>query len=295
MISKKPKAVITYLAGVTPGDVVDLKVSLSLLHKNFNSTFGYPVVIFHENFSEEIIEEIRSIAGSELQFEKVAFQIPDFLKKETIPERYYGFSIGYRHMCRFFSSDFFYHPALKEYEWYLRLDTDSFLIDTVGYDMFAFMAEHEYWYGYNYMLKDRPEVVVGFWDLTDKYVQNSNIKPYFLNKFVKNGAWDNTCYYANFEISNFNFWRSENVRSYMDFIDKSGGIYNYRWGDTIIKSLAIYLFMPEKKVHNFKDIPYAHQHFVNLPFARFLLEPFKYLLLWLHYKALVKIKSKVPL
>ncbi len=190
MMDKKQKAVITYLAGITPRDVADLKLSLSLLYENFNNKFGYPVVIFHENFNEKIMEDIQGITGSKLQFEKVVFQIPNFLEKATIPENYYGFSIGYRHMCRFFSSGFFYHPALKEYEWYLRLDTDSFLIDNISYDMFSFMAEHEYWYGYNYILKDRSEVVVGFWDLTAKYMQHNNIKPYFLNKFMKNGAWD---------------------------------------------------------------------------------------------------------
>ena len=33
--------------------------------------------------------------------------------------------LGYRQMCRFFSQFLFWWPSLLQYDWYWRLDTDS--------------------------------------------------------------------------------------------------------------------------------------------------------------------------
>ena len=117
---KKPKAVILYLARSSPKDVADLKESLRLLYVNFNERFKYPIIIFHENFSDELIYEIREIAKSSIGFERIQFSIPDFLNENEIP-KYAGphnQSMAYRHMCRFFSGPIFQHPALKDYDWY---------------------------------------------------------------------------------------------------------------------------------------------------------------------------------
>ena len=68
-------------------------------------------------------------------------------------------------------------------------------------------------------------------------------------------------FYANFEISNISIWRSCAYRNYVDYIDRLGGIYYGRWGDSPIKSLALSLFIPWTEIHEFKDIGYEHQGF----------------------------------
>ncbi len=264
---KKNKAAIAYLVRSKPKDIADLKRSLSLLDVNFNDRFNYPVIIFHEDFCDSLIENIRKSTQSKLQFEQVKFEIPDFLDKEEIPEFVFvdgfEFSIGFRHMCRFFSGLIFQHHALKDYDYLWRLDTDSFLLDKIDYDIFQFMQDTNYMYGYIHILKEHPDAVKGFWDIVKKYIQENNIKPTFLNKFTIDGIWDRSYYYANFEISKLDFWRSEDFLKYFDNIDKSGGIYKYRWGDTIIHFLAISMFIPENRIHKFSDISYQHQDFVN--------------------------------
>jgi len=261
------KAVIVYLARSRAKDIANLKRSLSLLDVNFNDQFNYPVIVFHEDFDEKLMENIRNVTRSDLKFEKVKFEIPDFLNREEIPEFVYvdwfKFPIGYRHMCRFFSGLIFQHPALKDYDWYWRLDTDSFLLDKIDYDIFRFMQKHNYMYGYIAIQKDHPAVVKGLWDITKKYIEDNNIQPTFLHKFTPDGVWDRSYYYTNFEISNLNFWRSDEFMNYFKYIDRSGGIYKYRWGDHVIHLLAVSMFIPENQVHRFSDIAYQHQGFIN--------------------------------
>lgn len=267
MKDEKPvKAAVVYLVRSKPKDIAELKLSLSLLDVNFNDKFKYPVIIFHEDINENLMKKIREATRSKVQFEKVIFEIPDFLNKEEIPELVYVdgdcFSIGYRHMCRFFSGIIFHHPALKEYDYYWRLDTDSFLLDKINYDLFQFMQERDLEYGYIDIFKDEP-ASKGLWDTTKKYIEDNNINPKFLHKFMSNGVWDRSYYYTNFEISKLDFWRSDEFISFFNYLDRLGGIYKYRWGDHVIHLLAVSMFICEDHVHKFSDIPYQHQGFIN--------------------------------
>lgn len=90
------------------------------------------------------------------EFEKVNFDtLPNGLIQDQIPKYFPhptlwvgpvgygdpGFSIGYRHMCRFFSGEIYKHPALEEYDYYMRLDRDSLFLSEVDFDCFALMRK----------------------------------------------------------------------------------------------------------------------------------------------------------
>lgn len=261
------KAAIVYLVRSRSKDINELKRSLSLLDINFNDKFNYPVIIFHEDFNNNLMEDIQKSTHSKLKFEKVEFEIPNILRNETIPEFIYvngfEFSIGYRHMCRFFSGLIYQNPALKDYDYYWRLDTDSFLLDKIDYDIFRFMQENNYVYGYTNTGCDHPDAVSGLWDATEKYIEENNIQPTFLHKYIQNGIWDRTGFGTNFEISKLDFWRSDEYMNFFKYLDKEGGTYKYRWGDNVIHLLAISMFIPENQVHKFSNIAYKHQDFIN--------------------------------
>src|SRR3989344_3280370 len=262
------KAVIVYLARSAEADVRDLCRSLTLLKKNFLNRFPYPVVVFVEpSFRETWKEEVKKKSGVACRFETVEFRIPNFLNPRTVPDFVYHpkFTVGYRHMCRFFSGTIYNEPALKGYRWYWRLDTDSFILGRVPYDVFKFMEKNQYVYGYIVMSRDEPTVTVGLWELTRRYLEDHNIKPTFIHDFVKDGVWDLSYYYTNFEISSLDFWRSAPVRDYFDHVDRSGGIYKHRWGDTLIHTMAVSMFLEKNKTHRFTDIYYDHQGPFNEP------------------------------
>ncbi|MHA1275350.1 MAG: hypothetical protein ACTSQS_18255 [Promethearchaeota archaeon] len=158
------KAIIIYLS--RKKDLRDLKRSIKRLHKYFNSKFNYPILIFHDDLDIEDQKDLKHL-DSNIQFEQISFKIPEWINKNKITFDKWG--IGYRNICRFYSGEFFKHEALEEYDWYWRLDSDSFFHSQINYDIFKFMKINKYLYGYlGKTLKDKPTVVEGLWELTKK-------------------------------------------------------------------------------------------------------------------------------
>jgi alpha 1,2-mannosyltransferase len=254
------KAVIVYMARSTERDIRNLKRSLGLLDRNFNDRFHYPVIVFHEDFTEELKGELRASTRSPITFELLEFALPEFLDPAEVPDKVLGrFGVGYRHMCRFFGGMMYRHPAMLGFDWYWRLDTDSFLLGKIGYDVFEYMAKRDLWYGYMVMLEETPSVVEGLWDATRAYIAERNLRPARMNHLLNaNKEWNYLYYYNNFEICSLSFGRSAAYTDYFDYLDRLGGIYKYRWGDAPIRTLAVALLVPEEKTHRFTDVPYAH-------------------------------------
>lgn len=51
-------------------------------------------------------------------------------------------------MCRWNSGFFFEHEALKDYDYYWRVEPDVRFFCDIDYDPFAFMAKNELKYGF---------------------------------------------------------------------------------------------------------------------------------------------------
>lgn len=268
-------AVIVYLS--RKYDINDLKKSLKLLYKNYTKRFNYPILIFHDDFTNEDQNLLLNIY-SNIKFEKLEFEIPSWIEKSRINEGSHKVRIAYMHMCRFFSGEIYKHDVIKKYDWYMRLDSDSYVHFPIKYDLFNFMERQGFIYGYlETTIKDLPEFVIGLWELTKEYIQKNNIQPTFLNKYLdKDGEWDRSLFYTNFEISKLDFWRSEGYMEYYKMIDQNGGIYYSRWGDHTIHLLALSMLADENKLHCFKDIDYSHQDFrpnMKTPFFKRIFKP----------------------
>ena len=173
----------------------------------------------------------------------------------------FGFLVlDYRHMCRFQAKLLYEQPIVQDLEYIFRLDDDSFMTHNITYDLFQFMKDEDKWYGYMFKVYDPKQCVRGLWNATQKYIKKHQVKPTFFKRWP-----EQSMFYNNFEISKLQFWKSEEYREYIDYIDGLGGIYYYRWGDAPIKSLGLSLFMPESKMHQFQNIGYRHQNRVNKP------------------------------
>jgi len=270
----RPKACIVYLVRSKERNMNLLIRSLRLLKRNFLDQFPYPVIIFIEkDFPEAWKDTIQKRSNVPCHFEYVNFSLPAHLSVEevdiAVEDQFrvinMSFPVGYRHMCHFFSKDIYRHPALKEFDWYWRLDDDSFLLSKIPYDVFSFMNERNFTYGYNRIYDDSEWCTRGLGEAVQSYVIEKSIQPSFFHKFSKNGIWDRSMYSTNFEISKFDFWRSQTYQDFIEYIDNTNGIYLYRWGDAPIRLLAVSIFLPEEQVHAFTDIAYKHQEFVNFP------------------------------
>ena len=182
----------------------------------------------------------------------VHFDIPRFVNRSLVREIVCHKKIAYRHMCRFHAKLLYEQPILAGLQYIWRLDDDSFITRPVGYDVFQLMRDRRIQYGFRVVINDSSECVRGLWEAVDVYVKQRAITPKF--------RWPRSqMYYNNFELSDLDVWRSRKYRDYIDYIDRTGGIFYHRWGDAPIKSLAVALFIPENRTHCFSNIAYEHQ------------------------------------
>jgi alpha 1,2-mannosyltransferase len=268
-----------------------LEKSLDLLFKNYNDKFRHPVIIFHEgDFKPKDQEEV--IKGRDLiQFREIHFEIPSFLRKDEIPEKWSGiYTMGYRHMMRFYA--IMIYDTLDElgYDYFMRLDDDSFIHSPIEYNLFEFMEKNGYEYGYRVDTHEDKCYLLGFSETILGYVKSKQIKPTFLyqhlelpsiksilKNYIKSALeklypdkqytfeqiseYDRWGYYDNFYITKISFWKRPEVQSFLHYLDRVGGGYKYRWGDHLQQSAAIQIFMPKDKLHKFTDWTYEHATF----------------------------------
>ena len=163
----RPKAAVYYL--VHSDQIQSFCASLKELDKNFNNRFHYLVIIFHErNFSADHRAQVRNVTTSNLYFQLVEFNTPDFV---PFPKSNCNFSIGYKHMCRFHSLCVYEQPLLKQLEYIWRLDGDSFILANINQDLFRFMSDKDLVYGYTFVTTDSRPCVQNLWKTATFYIK----------------------------------------------------------------------------------------------------------------------------
>ena len=120
---------IVYLVRGHEASIASLERSLALLKRNFLPWSPADVLIFHEdNLKPEQLEG--RTAGLSVKTVLVDFSaIPPEMANLPPGQR------GYRHMCHFFANDIFLRPELADYDYYMRLDDDSFILSPLTFKM----------------------------------------------------------------------------------------------------------------------------------------------------------------
>lgn len=245
--------------------------SLDLVYENYLAQHheDVSVYLFHTgDYDAQNVQEL------EKQYPNLLFRLVDLSNTEywEIPswlrnddqstwadER---FSIGYRHMIRWFAIkiwDFFAaQPCNIDY--IMRLDEDSFIYSPIKYNIFEFMKEHDYNYGYRQCAYVMYEVEKPWKKyLAERKSRDSSFEP------MRNWEVDLCGFYNNFFIAKLDFFRSDNVQDFLSSVDKSGTIYRDRTGDLGLHTLSVYAFSPPEKIHRFLDFTYEHFTMVSPP------------------------------
>ena len=156
--SRRGGGAIAYLCSAHEQDVHMLTHSLQLLQQNMLARFERPVIIFHDGLSDVQQLKIRSAGPAAISFESINLRVlPSCLSEDrlrqlignqTVVERASHVrhvrdkkDIGYRYMIRWVAGGMAAHPALDPYEYVMRLDSDSFLINPMAVDPFEAMAD----------------------------------------------------------------------------------------------------------------------------------------------------------
>lgn len=253
-----------------------LERSLDSLYQHSNTRFPRPVIIFHEGDFKADDQKFFCDKYPQLEFREIQFEVPSFLRDENIPEKWGGrFSVGYRHMMRFYSC--LIYPLLwDEFDFYARMDDDSFLLSDIPYDVFDKMEGMGLDYTYRVDCQDHINVSQGFSEVVEGYLRAEGIEPQPLwvgnleaaqpkrpgkpipAKFLRR-AWNRWGYYNNFHATRLSFWRRPDVQAFLRFLDRTGGGYKYRWNDLIIQSAAVQIFGSPNRIRKLVDWDYEHR------------------------------------
>lgn len=169
---------------------------------------------------------------------------------------------SYHQMCRWNSGMFYKHPALKDMQYYWRVEPKVHFFCDVDYDVFRFMSDRNKTYGFTINLYDDPTSIETLWPETTKflaehpdYLHENNAMPWLTDsvrrpEHNKNANGYSTCHFwSNFEIGNLDFWRSKVYEEYFNHLDRSGGFFYERWGDAPVHSIALGLFEDSSRIH----------------------------------------------
>jgi mannosyltransferase len=281
----------TLLSLVRNSELEDIITSMKDLERTWNHKFNYPWTFFNdEPFTEEFIAKTSAQTKAACRYElipKEHWDIPAWIDNGLMQESQqilkdaniaYADMKSYHQMCRWNSGMFYRHPALKDMQYYWRVEPHVNFFCDVDYDVFRYMHDHNKTYGFTVNIYDSALSVATLWPETEAFLADNK---QFLHK---NNAMDwltdgkrrpdhkelahgySTCHFwSNFEIANLDFWRSPAYEAYFEHLDRAGGFFYERWGDAPVHSIALGLFEDKSKIHWFKDIGYRHIPYFNCP------------------------------
>lgn len=160
------------------------------------------------------------------------------------------YDLDYCWMNRFRTLDMYQHDALRDFNYFVQLDTDLYVEKPLPYDPIKIMAMKAAVFGFKYSnirgaVKDCNE---GLHKAVDEYFTRSNVKRVYIPPL---GAQ----YQGNFNIGDLNFLRSEIYLKFARFInDELTGVYTSRWGDQLYLPLVIGAYFPKERLNIFSDL-----------------------------------------
>jgi hypothetical protein len=283
--SRSVRGAVVFLIDGAPRRVADLQGALESLDERFNNRYGYPVVVFHsidafDPHSPPLTEAQQTSlrAGSRSTLIFAALNFTEYAAAPGAagaPALVYGKSMGYRHMCRFFAGLIAHHPALAEFDFYWRLDSDSRLSENVRYDVFAQLPCHGWRYTYAQTACDAPGVTAGLWQtVASHYAQltrGGDLAVRLTGILTEHGtcdhseeagaqgpAWNNVIFYNNWEIVDLSWLRSAEYADFFAAVDAAGGFYTNRWGDAPVRTLLVHALLAPEEIHRFSYFRFRH-------------------------------------
>ena len=253
------KFAFTYLIKQDNKTWHDFEISLQLLFKSILNKLicNYKIIVFCEGEPNKKIKSSINYFLKEkninIIFQKI--NLSSYVKRKKNDNYIKAFphaadcrlatSLGYRDMCKFFAYDVFFDKNLQDAEYFVRLDSDSYFIHTNSSfinNLESFNSD--YGYIYKTIQKEDKAVSLGFGKCLYNFFKKSESysskrKNYF--SFCQDATLNPKIFYTNFEIVKLSWAKSNWHSGIMKHIIRSKGIYNYRWGDALIRYYVINL------------------------------------------------------
>jgi len=261
------KNCIMYTVKNTPTYFSMLQRSLSLFKNNLNPWIDNPdLIMIPDPGAEQTIENIVRSLGltNKLIFRKFPNVIPEYPEEirnkiESVlndPTIHGSEKPGYKHMCRYWAGLVFKEDIIQEYDYFLRLDPDSYIMSPVEYNIFEAVKNENKTCAYIKGSKkmDNPKMALGLNAELLRFENSYEGKIVESINTIPEGLYFNT----NFEICNIKTFVNSDYLKVFDHVDKSGGIYIHRWGDHIIRTAIVTMLFGQSARKEFENIHYMH-------------------------------------
>lgn len=226
----------------------------------------YPVVIFYDPHGAEIesfkMDYIRSCVKLKLIFQPIILlqliqnptETVNCIHRET--PTYHQRPLGYRLMCLFWSHTVFYHPIIRtNYDYIMRLDDDSYLLERMTEDLFEYAHRKHLDYLYRALSWDIPLSGPEF--LLPKYLQTYHQTcrtfcfPFHSHQSI----------YNNFFLTRVQFWHQKSVQNFLNTLLSNDSILIYSLGDGNIHAVVLALASDTKRT---EQLFFAYAHNIHL-------------------------------
>ena len=248
--------------------------SLKLLEKNILSklTCDHQILIFCEGKPAKNAKKLINylVKNKSLKIIEKMISLKKYVKRSNKDNYIEDFPhatrcelftpLGYRDMCKFFSIDVFHDNNLKDSDYFIRVDTDSFFLD-VRKNFLEDLSSLDCDYAYIEHTNQNEDkaVSVGFGQCLYNYCKLNYKKEFLQSNYFEictEATLKPQMYYTNFEVVKIKWAKSLEHIDLINHIVKSGGIYNYRWGDNIIRYYSVKLLKAKVKI--LKGCLYKH-------------------------------------
>lgn len=286
---------VLYLANIaSESSNAELKQSLSALQTVFLSKHHqqYPVIVAYDQQDEAALTpDLQSVLSSSVNatvhfapvrsFRRIPwpFSMYTGLYKEDNP--YYA-RLGYRWMCRFWAHTVFSQPFMQNVTSYLRLDTDTFLVE-MPVNPFTILQNENLAYLASVMYKETLANTQGMWETFLRFASDEQIHPWGLVPLSRQGTdsfsekdiqempirvaidvlyqrgYNLNYYYNNWEVSRVDVWTSPVYQRLAKHIDTAGGIVIWRWGDAPIRTLSLHLLREVVPSRQYRGLRVYHK------------------------------------
>lgn len=253
------KTVICYLCKNQDYKIKNLRLSLEKLYFNYKFISESDVFVFVD--LDFPVEEIEFLKSNFKRLYVKNIQLKQSLDLKTPVESIYfedkcNFSLGYRHMCQFFFSEL--REYIKEYDWYMRLDDESFINSDINYNIFEYLENNNKIYGYVAEIPEYPPVVIGVDDFFLKIVEDYKLEPHFLDRLIEDKKYNLRHFYNNFEVAKLSYFERDEVKLLTKLVNASGNIYRWRWGDNLLRTFLLSITVDINQIHKFNNFDYHH-------------------------------------
>ncbi|CAI4050538.1 hypothetical protein N7582_004940 [Saccharomyces uvarum] len=96
-------------------------------------------------------------------------------------------------------------------------------------------------------------------------VNRARSKKHIVEDKFSNEEYNLCHFWSNFEIARLSVFDNEVYNNFFQFLEKSGGFWNERWGDAPVHSIGLSLTLDLDDVHYFRDIGYRHSSIQHCP------------------------------